>query len=147
MIKEYELAEHTADIKLYAYGITMEELYRNSLKGMFSVIRPHGKAITYENDEPLVRHFSKEHPIMVRSTSYEELLIDFLSECLYLSDINNEAYFDARFTLLTETEVQGTVFGVPVSGFEMSEIKAVTYHDLALEKIEGLWRATIVFDI
>lgn len=147
MIKDYELAEHTADLKLYAYGSTFEELFRNALKGMFSCIKPQGKAIHYIHEEPLVTRFEVEHPIMIHSQNREELLIDFLSECLYLSDIHNEAYFDARFTLLSETEVQGIIFGVSISGFEESEIKAVTYHDLILEKVEGVWQATLVFDI
>ncbi len=147
MTKDYEVAEHTADLKLYAYGTTIEELFTNALKGMFSCIRPQGNAIHYIHSEPVVTKFEVEHPIMVHSQNQEELLIDFLSECLYLSDTRNEAYFDARFTLLSETEVQGIIFGVSITGFEESEIKAVTYHDLILEKVENIWQATIVFDI
>lgn len=147
MTKEYELAEHTADLKLYAYGTTLEELFRNALKGMFSCIQPKGELIYYEHEKPLVKRFTVEHPIVIHSQGHEELLIDFLSESLYLSDTNNEAYFDARFTLFSQTELQGTIFGVPISGFGESEIKAVTYHDLTIEPVEGGWQATLVFDI
>ena len=147
MTKGYELAEHTADLKLYAYGVTLDELFKNALKGMFSSIKPQGKALYYKNNEPFVKEFEVERSVMIHSQNYEELLIDFLSECLYLSDIHNEAYFDARFSLLHDTEVQGVIFGVKISGFEESEIKAVTYHDLILEKVENVWQATLVFDI
>ncbi|MBA2307021.1 archease [Candidatus Dependentiae bacterium] len=147
MIKDYELAEHTADLKLYAYGTTLEELFKNALKGMFSCLKPHGKAINYRDDKPVVTAFEIERSIMIHSQNQEELLIDFLSECLYLSDTRKEAYFDARFTLLTETEVQGIIFGVSITGFEESEIKAVTYHELTIEKVENIWQATLVFDI
>lgn len=147
MSKEYELAEHTADLKLYAYGTTLEELFRNALKGMFSAVKPYGKALHYVHDEPVVKAFEVEHPIMIHSPDQKELLVDFLSECLYLSDTRDEAYFDARFTLLTQTELQGTIFGVTIAGFKEAEIKAVTYHDLILEKVANVWEATLVFDI
>lgn len=147
MIKEFELVPHTADLKIYAYGVTYEELFRNALKGMFASIKPLSPSVTYKDDEPHIRHFTAEHTVVVHSIDRETLLIDFLSECLYLSDVHNEAYFDARFTELNETELKGTIYGVSITGFEVVEIKAVTYHDLEFENIDGIWRATIVFDI
>ncbi len=147
MIKEYELVPHTADMKMYAYGTTFEELFRNALKGMFASIKPQSKHITYEGDEPKVSKYSSERKVVVRAPDRELLLVDFLSECLYLSDVHDEAYLDARFSVLNETEVEGTIYGVAITGFEVVEIKAVTYHELQFEQIEGIWRATIVFDI
>ena len=147
MIKAYEMVPHTADLKMYAYGVTFEELFSNALKGMFSCIKPKSKQITYVDDEPQVNKYTAEHTVVVRSPDRELLLIDFLSECLYLSDVHNEAYFDARFSNLSDTELKATIYGVSIEGFEVVEIKAVTYHDLQLEPIEGIWRATIVFDI
>lgn len=147
MIKEFEIVPHTADLKIRAFGITFEELFRNALKGMFSCIKPQGPNILYKDDEPIVSKFNAEHIVNVKSINRETLLIDFLSECLYLSDKNNEAYFDATFSLLEETELQANIYGINITGFEVVEIKAVTYHDLELEQIDGLWTATIVFDI
>jgi len=147
MIKEYELVSHTADLKMYAFGVTFEELFRNALRGMFSAIKPHGPGISYSHEEPHISHYTAKHTVVIRSSDTETLLVDFLSECLYLSDVHNEAYLDATFTELTPTELEGIIFGAPITGFEVVEIKAVTYHDLQLEQIEGIWRATIVFDI
>lgn len=145
--KEYELVPHTADLKIFAYGVTMQELFRNALKGMFASIKPQSNSITYKDDKPVIKHFNVEHHVVVHSLDQKTLLIDFLSECLYLSDAHNEAYFDVRFNELSETDVDCTIFGVTITGFEVVEIKAVTYHDLELELMEGVWRATIVFDI
>ena len=149
MLKEYELVPHTADLKIRAYGSTMQELFRNALKGMFASIKPKSPEITYADDdaEPKIRHFTAEHKVVAHGEDQESLLINFLSECLYLSDVHNEAYFDAQFKLLSETEVEAIIFGVPITGFEVVEIKAVTYHDLEFELIDGAWCATIVFDI
>ena len=37
MIKEYEIVPHTADLKIRAYGITMEELFAMLLRGCLRV--------------------------------------------------------------------------------------------------------------
>ena len=147
MIKEYELVPHTADLKMFAYGVTFEELFRNALKGMFASIKPQSEHIIYEGDDPKVKKYSSERKVVVRSPDRELLLVDFLSECLYLSDVYNEAYLDARFSVLSEKELEATIYGVSITGFEVVEIKAVTYHELQFEQIEGIWRATLVFDI
>jgi SHS2 domain-containing protein len=147
MTREYELVPHTADLKIFAFGTTFQELFRNALKGMFASIKPKSSAIRYKEELPIVDHFTAEHQVVVHSSDRETLLVDFLSECLYLSDVHNEAYFDARFKLLEEDELEATIYGVPISGYDVVEIKAVTYHDIALEQIDGIWRATLVFDI
>jgi SHS2 domain-containing protein len=147
MAQEFELLPHTADLRIRAYGFTFQELFRNTLKGMFSSIRPQGPEVPYKGSFPKVSHFTTEHQVHVYAQDKESLLIDFLSECVYLSDTHNEAYFDARFNLLDETELEGTIYGVKVTGFEETEIKAVTYHDLEMVELDGVWQATIVFDI
>ncbi len=144
---DYELIPHTADLKIRAYGVNLQELFANAMKGMFAAIKPQGSHITYQDETPIVHKFTSERHLVVHAPDQELLLIDFLSECLYLSDIHNEAYFDIRFNALSQTEVDARIFGVAIDGFEVVEIKAVTYHDLELVKVGDMWRATIVFDI
>lgn len=147
MVKDFELVPHTADLKIRAYGTTLQELFRNALKGMFASVKPQSNSIRYDDEMPIVKHFTVEHKVVVKSGDQEALLIDFLSECLYLSDVHNEAYFDAQFVTFSDTELDAIIYGVKITGFEVVEIKAVTYHDLTLEQIDGVWCATIVFDI
>ena len=90
---------------------------------------------------------SVSHDIDVVANDYESLLVDFLSEALYLSDVYNEAYLDSQINLLTDQSIRATLQGVPVTGFEVVEIKAVTYHDLSLQQVDGVWQTDIVFDI
>lgn len=147
MNKEYELVSHTADLKIQAYGVTLEEVFRNALKGMFSCIKPRSTHITYDDDIPHVKSYTSQRKVVTRSTDKEVLLIDFLSDCLYLSAVHKEAYFDAKFISFSDTELEALLYGVAIEGYEVVEIKAVTYHDLVIEQNEGIWRATIVFDI
>ena len=82
----------------------------------------------------------------IKSADEQSLLVDFLSEALAQSDINNEAYFEAKFDKLTDKELRGKVYGYPVERFGL-EIKAVTYHGLEIKKVNGDWEATVLFDI
>lgn len=145
--KEFELVPNTADLKIRAYGINLEELFKNALKGMFASIKPRSPQIHYQHDIINISKYTVEHKIAVQSDNQEQLLVDFLSEALYLSDINNEAYFDAKFNALEDKYLEAIIFGVKITGFELSEIKAVTYHDLEVEQIDSLLVATLVFDI
>jgi SHS2 domain-containing protein len=148
MAQEFELLSHTADIKMRAYGTTLEELFRSTLKGMFSSIKPRSSHIVYKNDELICTKFTVEHKLVTHSPNLHSLLVDFLSDCLYLSDVHNEAYFDARFDILSNTELQAYIYGVTITGFEATEIKGVTYNDLDIQQSpDGLWQATVVFDI
>lgn len=145
MSKEFELISHTADQQIRVYGRSLEELYRHALKGMFVSIHPRGPYITYTPEFTCTK-YTAEHTITLQAETPELLLIDFLSDCLYLSDVHNQAYFDAQFLILTSTQLQAIIFGTEITGFS-TEIKAVTYHTIEIKNINGLWQTDIVFDI
>jgi len=138
-MKPYQVLEHVTDLEIRAFGKTKEELFSNILKGMFESIKPKIKLKT-KNQKPKIKE------IKIQSTDEESLLVDFLSEALAQSDINNEAYFEAKFDKLTDKELEGKIFGWPVESFAI-EIKAVTYHGLYIKKMEGGWEAKVLFDI
>lgn len=133
---QYEILEHTADLKIRAYGKDLTELFSNILKGMFEVCEP----------EIIDKSIIVAHEIKIQSQNLESLLVDFLSEVLYLSDVNNEAYFEAEFEKLTDKELIGKIRGNKIKSFK-EEIKAVTWHDLKVEKKDSQWQATVLFDI
>lgn len=141
------MVPHTADFKLRAYGQTMEELFKHALQGMFQSIRPQSHSC-HENDGRIICDvLPAKHGIRIEAPDREALLVDFLSQALYLSDVYDEAYFDVDIHKLTSTSVKAIVRGVKITGFEVVEIKAVTYNDLKVEYTDGVWMAEIVFDI
>ena len=147
MKKDFEQLPHTADIKIRVYGKTVEELFCNAVIGMFQVIGPHADGCIKKNDRLVCKILPQKRELMVVANDYDSLLVDFLSEALYLSDVNNEAYLDVTIQIMTEQSVEATLHGVPVTRFDVVEIKAVTYHDLHVQKINGGWQTDIVFDI
>ena len=149
MIKDFEVLPHTADLKIRVYGDSLEQLFKHALIGMFQSIGPitETPGCQYKADRLVCDSLPKEHTIDISSFDSVSLLVDFLSEALYLSDVNNEAYLDVRFTAFSPTHLEGALLGVGIKGFEVVEIKAVTYHDLRIIEQDGRWQADIVFDV
>lgn len=145
--KDFESIEHTADIKVRVYGATLEQFFRNALIAMFQVIEPRIAESTVINNRVVCDSLPIHRQITISAIDKESLLVDFLSEALCLSDIHNEAYLDTTIEQVTDTSIKATLHGIEVQGFEVVEIKAVTYHELHIKNINGAWQADIVFDI
>lgn len=148
MIKDFESISHTADLQIRVYGKTLKELFKNAIIAMFQSIGPKAKNenCKYKEDRLICSDFTQEHKIELSSSNYEFLLIDFLSEALYLSDVHNEAYLDVDIYELNETKILATLKGIKITGFEI-EIKAVTYNNLNIKKEDSYYVTDIVFDI
>ena len=136
MDKGYKILEHPADVRVQAFGNNKEELFLNAMKGMVAVLRPKIK----DKKEKI------KNKIKVKSVDINALLVDFLSEVLYLSQVNKEIYTDVKFDRFSDKELGGELIGNKIESFG-EDIKAVTYHDLKIEQKNGLFEATILFDI
>ncbi len=133
---KYQILEHRADLKIRAFGRTKEELFENAMVGMF-------EAAKYE---PTSESKQLTAEIKISSFDLPSLLVDFLSEVLYLSETKKEVYRKIKFEKLTEKELKGTLIGKKLKRMGV-HIKGVTYHDLDIHQKKGIWQATILFDI
>lgn len=146
MDRDFITIPHTADLKIRVFGTTLAELFSNALIGMFQSIEPKTSMCSTQSGRLVCTTLNAEHEVMVSSSDKEALLVDFLSQALYLSDVHNEAYFDVTIEQVSDTDLTAVLKGVPVTGFAV-EIKAVTYHGLVIEHKDGMWQADIIFDI
>lgn len=134
---DYKILEHPADVKVQALGKTKEELFRNAMLGMNAVLRPKIK----DKKQKI------KNKIKIESLDIDALLVDFLSEVLYLSQINQAIYNKVEFKQFSDQELEAEVVGSKVESFG-EDIKAVTYHDLKIKKNKkGLWEVIVLFDI
>jgi len=135
-MKKYEILEHKADLKIRALGKTKEELFLNMLLGMANSQKPEIK-----NKKEIRRE------IKIKSPDLPSLLVDFLSEALYLSQVNKEVYNNVNFKKITDKELEGELIGQKVERFG-EDIKAVTHHSLDIRQLSsGVWEANVLFDI
>lgn len=146
-MKDFELLPHTADIKVRVYGATLADFFRNAVVAMFQAVGPIIEGAHRVNERVICTQLPIDRKVHVISIDLISLLVDFLSQALYLSDVHNEAYLDATIHTVSETEIDATLHGALVKGFQVVELKAVTYHDLQVRQIDGKWQADIVFDI
>ena len=134
-MKKFEILEHKADLKIRALGKTKEELFENMMVGMFESARYEGKG----------KEIKRE--IKVSSQDFLSLLVDFLSEILYLVETRKEVYQKVDFKKFTDNEIEATLIGKKLKRMGI-HIKAVTYYDLDVrQKKDGIWEATVLFDI
>lgn len=133
--KNYKILAHPADVKVRAFGKTKERLFLNAMRGMSAVLKVKSKKLKVKRK------------ISVKSMDLNALLVDFLSEILYLSQVNKEVYNNVKFSKFTDTELKGELSGNKIESFG-EDIKAATYHGLEIKKNkEGLYEVTILFDI
>lgn len=140
----YEILPHTADFRLRARGATPEELFRDAMRGMFSIMRP--RMIARNDAKQNAKLCEIQRRLRLRAADREALLVDFLNEVLYLSETHQEIYEAARFTTLTDTTLEAGLSGRKRESVEL-QIKAVTYHGLQIVEKEGRLEATILFDV
>lgn len=133
--KFFEVLPHKADLKLKVFGSSKKELFLNTMRAMFEVA-----GVQAANQ-------ITKREIKIQSPEITQLLVDFLSEVLYLSEVNNEMYFDLRFYHFNDTSLEGELIGKKILKKDMV-IKGVTYHDLEIkQKGENDFEATILFDV
>ncbi|MBN1325508.1 archease [Candidatus Falkowbacteria bacterium] len=138
---QYEYLEHTADLKIRAYGKSLEEVFSNMGLAMFEAIKDE-KLV--EKDEAAIQDFE------INSIDLPSLIVDYLSQLILFSDESNEIYNNFELGIMQvgneNWSLKGRATGYKVKGFKM-EIKAVTYNELIINEREGNWVAEVVFDI
>jgi SHS2 domain-containing protein len=136
-MKPYELINHTADVGVKAYGRTVAQAFEHAAKAMFDII----------TDSSVVSPVG-QYDITLDAPDLEQLLVDWLSNLLFLNGAKNLVF--GRF----EVTIQGTSLQAHVYGEQYDtrkhkmgeEIKAVTYHMLEVHQIKPIY-AQVLFDI
>jgi len=135
-MKKFEILEHKADLKIRAYGKSQKEVFSNMLYGMMEVMGPEIR----KPEEKIIR------TVRVKSFDLSSLLVDFLNEVLYQTQVNKETYVGVNFQELTEKELKAAITGKKVKRFE-EDVKAATYNNLEVKNENGGWQATVLFDV
>lgn len=129
-----------ADLTVEAYGSTIDEVFANAALAAFNAMTPLEAVKPRE-----MRAFE------ICSEDLEGLLFDFLNELLYIHDV--------EFLIFSEIEAQVDIEAFKLKAVCRGErfnperhrsgivVKAVTYHEMRIERVEQGWRARVVFDI
>ena len=85
--------------------------------------------------------------ILVDSVDAECLMVDWLSELLYLHETTGVTIKDCQVHSWSPTHVEATVTGcLPIEPPSLY-VKAVTFHQLSITQTDTGWTAVVFFDI
>lgn len=132
--------DHTADIGIIVTAPEPSELFRNAALGMARLMRGKiGSGIPSERPG--------ERVVTLQSDSLDLLLVSWLSELLYLDEVEGFVFEDAAFAELGERGLRATVIGRTEPEVPHRQLKGVTYHGLCLERTADGCHARVIFDI
>lgn len=135
----YEPLSHTGDLGMLVYGRNLPELFAHAAWALFDLM----------SDATTIRPVHTQH-IDLKGLDLEDLLVRWLSELLYHYDTERFLGSSATFSLLEDTRLRATVQGEwldPTRHPIDTEIKAVTYHQIAVERRRQGWQARVIFDL
>lgn len=131
----HELLEHTADLGLRARGATLEELFEQATVGLAEVLgawRP-------GPGEPVA--------VVVEAIDLGGLLVDWLNEVVYLQEVRGGSLGAVRVERVGEGRAAGEIVLRPRPPSGGTYVKAVTYHQLKVERRAGGWLAEVYLDV
>jgi len=139
--RDFEFLEHIADLRFIAYGKSLDDCFQNSAKAMFSAISD----LKSIEEKDLKK-------IALEAENLEILLHDFLSELLFLFETKGLLFkefnvsIDRNKRYRLKAGLKGEKFN-PKKHEIKTEIKAVTYHEMLIEKRNKGWVAEVLCDI
>jgi SHS2 domain-containing protein len=131
----YRLLDHTADIGIEATASDIPALFSEAVRATAAVI--------LDADPPAGED---GEPVSAEADDVETLLAELLSEALWRFESTGALPVAAELEV-SETTAAGrfrVVHDVVVGG---PAIKAVTYHQLSVERTGDSWRARVFFDV
>jgi SHS2 domain-containing protein len=134
----YRELEHTGDLGIEVTAPTRSELFRRAALALAALLV-----------EP--SNVARAAPRTIEITAGDEidLMHDLLTELLQLFAADGFIWRDVSVEeqgLTLRVTLQGESFD-PNRHTPHGEIKAVTYHQLAVENVSNEWRARIIFDV
>ena len=139
-MRKYKVLEHISDLKIKVFGRNLKELFTNAMIAMFEAAR-------YKPWDNSQERKKIKRELKISSIDLPSLLVDFLSEVLYLSEVHQEVYCEIQFKKMTNKEVEATLIGQRLERKGIV-IKGVTYHNLNVcFNKDKIWEATVLFDI
>lgn len=140
----YEFLNHPADVWVHAWGVTLEKAIEQCVYSLMETM------IEEKNIEENIIH-----EIDLEEGTKGSLLVGFLSEFLYLFDVEGFIFISIQIDPIVHTETgkwkihavcKGEVYN-PLKHVPDIEVKAITYSYLEINEKEERTDIKIVYDI
>ena len=125
---------HTADLALSVWAKDIPGLFLEAVRGMAALME-----LKMEPGQYSTREFT------LAAQDAESLLVAFLSEVLYWMETDQAGYLDIEIRM-ENFHLLACLVGNPIKE-QSRQIKAVTFHNLAIQHTERGLETVIVFDV
>ena len=135
----FRLIEHTADMGIEVFGDDLADFFVQAARGLKEMVSVTAGAAP-----------SEERMVEVTGGDSSELLVNWLNEILFLLETRGFFPIDFRVEEAGEDHLRARVLGEPFDPQRHRverEVKAVTYHQLQVEAVDGAWRARVFVDL
>ena len=135
----YGVFEHTADVGIQAFGSTLAELFVHAAQGMESLMVA-----------PEQVRLATVREITVEGHDTVSLLVNWLNELIFLFDTDYLLFRDFEISFINETRLIARATGEVYNEQRhelASAIKAATWHEAAVTRVDDGYQARIIFDI
>lgn len=139
MSGRYRVLSHTADTGIDVEADSLDELFEWAARGMFELM------FDVSGHRP-----ERTTVVEVQGAGTADLLVDTLSDLLYRSEVDDvlPCHFDTIAVDSRSVTMQVGTVPLRPDMLEGPPIKAVTYHDLVVDRrADGSWRAQVFFDV
>lgn len=133
----FEEISHTADVKIRARALTIDALFTDAFLALMQVM--------YGTDRKV--GIIKE--IRIESDTIESLLCDFLSEVLFIAEVNGLVFSRADITI-DGLHLSAVLIGESFDALRHSsgtEVKGISYSGLVIQKDANGYMLDIIFDV
>ncbi len=137
--KNFRIVGTTADIAVVAYGESLQKLFAHAAEGL-----------TFVFAEPDQIEKIEKRVIKLLGSDIENLMVKWLNEVLYFFEVKEFLGKEFKILTLDENHLHAEIAGETYKREKhliKTEIKAATYHQLALKQQKGQWKAKIIFDL
>ncbi len=132
---QFEEVDHTADRAFRVRGRNLAELFERAARGLFAL-----------EQQCAGGPANVQREVKLFASDPETLLVNWLNELLYLQEIHRECYPEIEVARVTDSELTAMVRG-RLADVPRRVVKAVTFHNLHVQRRQRGWEATIVVDV
>lgn len=133
--------EHTADLGFEVEAASLEECFALVAVALFQTFMP----TRAPSGAPRIAV-----DVEASGTGMEEVLVAWLEELLYLSEVRQLVFENVEVTAVNQAKVIGRITGWHAdqdTAYTGPAVKGITRHGLGLEHIGSMWRARVFVDV
>ena len=136
----FEILDHTADVGIRAEAVDLPGVFEQATLGLLDIVgtwAPGGGA-------------TEQIELALEADDPGALLVDWLGEVIYVCDSRDAVVTSLEMAGVTGTRAAGRLGIAPRDEATYqggTQVKAITYHRLAVEETEAGWTATVYVDV